>query len=318
MKHSMMKFLVLLSLLSFSMSCSKEGNGDGGGGKGPSKNLPGILYYDWATDGMLKINLATGKGATVLPYDVDRNFWDISQDGKRILICSDAKDGDYDANVYTYENLADGTIIRQFKYYPTDGDITIPHLSFDEKLIAVQPTYDDGIVIMDITGKVLHNLSSFMGKKIEEHICWMPDNTVLFRVENDLYRTNAAFTQAKLIRSMDFADWGGFSCSVDGSKIAFNASNHIWMMDADGANLVQVTDSDLEEVYPIFSPDGKYLQIGCNYHLTGPFGHLWYLAIIPADGKKYNVNEGADSKVMAVWLKGESSAVAADGATAWR
>jgi Tol biopolymer transport system component len=51
--------------------------------------------------------------------------------------------------------------------------------------------------------------------------------------------------------------------SPDGSKIAFhsdrNGSQDIYVMDADGSNVVQVTSETSDEVYPEWSPDGKTL-----------------------------------------------------------
>jgi len=316
MKKLLLTFLLLPGICVFT-SCSKHNNDQPDTGTN-SGHLPGTIYYDWATDGILKINPATRIKSTVLPDNTGRYSWDISQDGKRMLISSKSEDQDYDANLYTYMNLSDGSIIKKFKYYPTGGDLTVTFLSFDEKYIAVGPTYDDGIVIMDINGKVLHNLTSYLGKKIGSHICWMPDNTILFKVENNLYRTNTAFTQATLVRAMNMNDWGSFATNADGSKIALNANNHIWLMNADGSNLLQITESDSQEAYPTFSPDGKYLEFGANFHSTGPFGHLWYLTVIPADGQKYNVNKDADKRVISIIAKGENMPEAADGFVTWR
>jgi len=41
-------------------------------------------------------------------------------------------------------------------------------LSYDKKLILVPPTFDDGVMILDLQGKVLFNLVTFKGKKLEE------------------------------------------------------------------------------------------------------------------------------------------------------
>src|SRR5699024_7915825 len=81
-------------------------------------------------------------------------------------------------------------------------------------------------------------------------------------------------------------------------KIAFNGGNHIWMMNSDGSHLSQVTASSSVEKKSTFSPTGDYLLIGRDWHKTGPFGALWYLAIIPADGQKYNVDKGVDDRVI--------------------
>jgi Tol biopolymer transport system component len=62
------------------------------------------------------------------------------------------------------------------------------------------------------------------------------------------------------------------------------------MMDIDGNNFVQVTESNDREVLPEFSPDGNYLLVGTDYTKTSSLSAIWRLKIIPADGNKYNVD----------------------------
>jgi Tol biopolymer transport system component len=57
--------------------------------------------------------------------------------------------------------------------------------------------------------------------------------------------------------------------SPDGSQIAFQAlsssQNHdIWVINADGSGLIQLTTSDSDEVWPIWSPDGRRLTFTSN------------------------------------------------------
>jgi Tol biopolymer transport system component len=312
-------FALILMLSMAIFSCSKNTDNPQRGEPDNPASFPGEIYYEQADDGIIKLDMSTNVKSVLFPSDIYRYSWDLSRDSKRMLTTSQAVDHDYDANVYTYINVADGTIIKQFKYYPTEGDITSALLSFDEKFIAVKPTYDDGIVIMDINGKLLYVLDAVNGIKIrDEDICWMPDNTILFRVKNKLYRTSSDFKQADLIKEMPFNDWRSFVTNADGSKISFYASNHIWLMNADGSNMVQVTESSGVEAAPEFSPDGKFLVIGNDYHVTGPFGHLSYLFIIPADGKKYNVDEGKDNRVTPVIARQEKDPEICGGNKLWR
>lgn len=55
-----------------------------------------------------------------------------------------------------------------------------------------------------------------------------------------------------------FADW-----SPDGDRIAFAASRdgncEIYVMDADGSNQINVTNSEADELYPSWSPDGNQI-----------------------------------------------------------
>lgn len=314
---------VLISLCLF--SCSKKDDhsvqpGEGGNGYG----LSGNLIFNWATDGILKIDLKTGKASTVLPENSGRYGWDVSMDGTLMLQSTDAPTSvqDWeDANVYSLTKLSDGTIVSQFVYYPTNGDLTNGFLSPGGTMIAVQPTFDDGIVILDLNGKQLYNLTGFAGQKFGQgtQIAWMPDNSLLFTIGESIYRTSTDFTKATLIKTLSFQSWGDMSVSADGKKIAFDGGNHLWMMNSDGSNLVQVTTSDNVEKTSAFSPNGKYLLIGTDWHQTGTFGSIWYLAIIPADGQTYNVNKGADKRV--IFIKDTESAnggQACDGYMEWR
>lgn len=295
------------------------GNGNGGNGTGGNTTLgTGTIYVDWATEGLLKIDLKTSQLSTVIQNMIPVHNVDISLDNKKILTCTDAPGTDYDANLITLSNLSDNTIISQFKYYATSGDFVYPQLSPDGTMIGLPTTYYDGIVLLDTKGNMLKNLTSFNGKKFGGAFVWMPDNTFLFSTTDGLFRTNASYTQGSLVKQLSFTSWGDVAASPDGTKIALKGGNHIWMMNADGSNLVQVTTSTKEEAYPVFSPDSKNLLVGTNYTITSQNGHWWRLKIIPADGKQYNVDDNADNNVIPVITKGDTQAQAGSGVTLWR
>ncbi len=304
----------------FCLTACKKNNGgpgnNGGGYYGAAGG--GAIYVQWATEGIQKIDMATDVESKVMGENLDLHDYWISRDGKSMLTSKNAPGTDYDANLYTLTNLSDGTIISQFKYYPTDGDYTSPTLSPDGTMIGVVPTYEDGIVIMDLKGKILHNLTSFNGKKFNRMLQWMPDNTILFCTSDGLFRTNTAFTQGNLVKQFSFASWGDVTPSPDGKKIALKGGTHIWMMNADGSNLVQVTTSTDEEAYPVFSPDSKYLLVGTNYRESLAASWLWELRIIPADGNQYNVDPDADKHVITVVPKGQTLVQSGDGSMFWR
>ncbi|SKA37603.1 hypothetical protein SAMN04488128_104313 [Chitinophaga eiseniae] len=315
------RVLHLLAALALFLSCSKDkNNGPGPGNSGGYTPLGGgVVYYDWANEGILQFNLVTGLVATSQKDDVGRNGWDISKDGTKYLQAEDKTGGGYDKEIYTLTNLADGTIISRFEKESGYANHTFPKLSHDVRLIAVPPTFDDGLMVLDLQGRILHNLSSFQGVKIDKgNINWMPDNTLLFSIGKKICRTNTAFTQAWVIKELNFAEWGDLTVSPDGSKLAFVAGSHIWMMNIDGSNLVQVTASSKTEVVPEFSPDGKWLVLGSEYQVTGPFGRIWRLVVVPADGKKYNIDPGADGNVIRLIKKGETQPEACDGGVCWR
>ena len=322
----MKKHFIWIALVLLIAACSKAGGGDDGTtdpvtgvgtGGGTMQLGAGVLYYDWATEGVKKFDLPTGVKSTFLSYNTRRNGWDVSRDNTWLLESRDDPN-DYDAELYTITNVKDNTIVTQFKKLSGYANLTNPLLSYDKKMILVPPTFDDGVMILDLQGKVLFNLVSYQGKKLDGRVIWMPDNTFLFSQGNNLYRTNTAFTQATLVKTFSFDTWGYFSVSPDGSKLALRGGNHLWMMNMDGSNLTQITESNDIEVWPVFSPDSKYLLIGYYYTPTNQLGRWWYQAIIPADFGKYNLNPNADKRVMPLIAKGEKTAEAADGIAVWR
>jgi len=322
----MKKHLYWIALVLLVSACSKNtgnndtgtnpGNGNGTG-TGSTQSGTGMIYYNWATEGLLKLDLKSGVKGVFLPDNTSRNGWDVSRDNTWVIESKDDPN-DHDAEIYTITNVKDNTIVSKFKKLSGYANLTSPQLSYDKKLILVPPTYDDGIMILDLQGNILNNLVSYQGQKLAGSVIWMPDNTFLFSQGNNLYRTNKDFTKATLVKTFNFDTWADFSVSPDGSKIALRGGNHLWMMNADGSNLTQITESNAIEVLPVFSPDSKYLLIGYNYTATSQWGHYWNQAIIPADFGKYNLDDKTDKRVMPVIAKGGNNAETADGNVEWR
>ena len=317
-------FLMLAGVCLLLQCCRK--NNDSPDAPGGSFRGTGRIYYTSPTEGVRYIDLATGTKGMLLPDDYDRHDWDVSMDGKKVITSSNTGDTDWDANLYTISNVSDGQVTRQFRYYPTEGDYASPKFSPDGSRIGVVPTYHDGIVIMNLNGGVERHLLSYGGQKVNQNImAWMPDNSILFMAGNRLYRTNTAYTGASHITDITLSKWGAPQASPDGSRIAYASGNHIWMMNADGSNKKQITQSTDEETYPTFSPDGKYLLIGTRFiESTGSPGSgvfsdgVWALAIIPADGRQYNVDEGADSRVIQLRLGSAHRNEICNGSMVWR
>src|SRR5947208_1175227 len=104
----MKKHFCWIALVLIFSACSKNksddgnnGNNNGTTGTGGSAQLgAGIVYYDWATEGALKVDLKTGVKGTFLAYNTRRNSWDVSQDNTWLLESTDDPDN-YDGEVYT-------------------------------------------------------------------------------------------------------------------------------------------------------------------------------------------------------------------------
>ena len=167
-------------------SCNKAGSSEDPSIQNSLKALTGTMYYQWADEGVFALIPRDLHKNIFLPDDIHRNAWHISRNGKLLLQCMDSPDQDYDAYLFTIKNTIDKSLVSQFKYYPTNGSTqtAIGHLSFDGSKIAVDPTFDDGIVVLDQQGHELQHLEFINGEKISGEPIWMPDNTLLFAHKN--------------------------------------------------------------------------------------------------------------------------------------
>lgn len=289
-----MKAIVFFLIIVLFVGCSKD---DGPEATIPS-NLKGTLYFDWADEGTLSIDTETGVKATFLAGDSKRNGWDISRDKEWMLTASKTSIWNDDIT-FVISQMTTGEIVNQFDYTPLNGGSGFHSgiLSPDKTLIAIAPTFEAGWVLLKTDGSLLGHIDAINGEKPERGsaIVWLPGNSILITHKSFIIRLNPPYTSGKLVKEMNFEDWGEVAVNPAGTKIALAANNHIYMMDIDGSNFVQITESNDREVHPAFSPDGNYLLVGTDYTPSGTFSAIWRLKIIPADGKKYNVNPIAEN-----------------------
>lgn len=196
-------------------------------------------------------------------------------------------------------------------------------MSPDNTLILVESNDQaDGIVILKTNGELAYTINGLGGVPFDIHDMemWLPNNELLLTHSNKIIRIPAPYNSASLIKQMDFEDWGQLTVNHQGTKMAMQIANHIYMMDLDGNNLKQVTTSDFKEGRPVFSPDGKYLMIGSNYRQSSVMGHSWDMKIIPANGEQYNVDPLAPNSpgVIPVIWRGQDDIVTGSGQVIWK
>lgn len=321
--RSLAKFTCVLVLLL--SACSKDdtpGPDDGNGVPLPA-DLEGTLLYDWVDEGVLAVNVKTGQKSVFITDDVRGNGFDVSRDGKLRLTSGDIL-GNYDASLYTLSNTADGSIVSQFIFYPPNGGSKYNHgkLSPDNALIAIPPTFDEGIIVLDVQGKPVVHIEAINNEPFDlnDAVEWLPGNALLFTHGKHILKASPPYTQATLVKEMNYESWGAIYPNQDGQRLAVRIDKHIYVMDIDGSNLTQVTESNFQENMAVFSPNGKYLLVGTDYRRTGPFGAIWELKIIPADGRMYNVDPLAPNSegVIPVIPVGEDRLETGDGIMLWR
>lgn len=312
-------------LLWFFTACSKDSQDglDGSGNSYPSA-LNGTIYYDWATEGILKMSLPDGVGGAFIPDDTKLNNFDISRDGKfKLTVINASTLGQYDIR-FTISDISNGSIVEEFIYNgPGLSGLCKGYLSPDNSLILVTSNEkEDGITILKRTGELVGRIHDINGEEFDlnESRLWLPNNALLLTHKDYIIRLDPPYTSGTLVKQMDYQDWGELEVNQTGTQLAMHIANHIYTMSIDGSNLKQVTTSNFKESVPVFSPDGKYLLVGTEYKQTGPFGFMWSLKIIPNDGKQYNVDpiEANSPGVIPVIWKGKDRIETAGGQVIWR
>ena len=316
---------ILITICFLFVGCSKdENNGEGNPDGSYPSEMKGTIYYDWATEGILKISLPDGTGSSFIPNDSKLNNFDISRDGKTKLTVVNASTlGQYDVR-FTISDINNGNVIEEFIYNSPEGNSYCQgYLSPDNSLILVTSNdREDGITILKRNGEFVTRIVDINGERLgfNEARLWLPDNNIVITHGKYIIRIAPPYSSGTLIKEMDYEDWDELTVNQAGTQLALHIANHIYTMDIDGSNLKQVTTSNFKESVPQFSPDGKYLLVGSEYKQTGPFGYMWYMKIIPNDGKQYNVDpiEPNSPGVIPVIVNGQDRIAAAGGQMVWR
>ena len=325
MKRLFINLSIGILLVSFLSRCSKDNDpAPDGSQNGYPSGLKGTIYYDWATEGVLKMTLPDGVGAAFIPETSKLNNFDVSRDGKyKLTVVNEQTVGKYPIR-FTISDIADGRVVEEFVYNsPGLSAYSQGFLSSDNShilLVSNEPA--DGITILKRNGDLVGRILDINGEQLgfNDARLWLPNNSLLIVHNNYIIRLNPPYTSGTLVKEMDFDDWGDLAVNQAGTQLAVRIANHIYTMNMDGSNLKQVTTSNFKEAVPEFSPDGKYLLVGTEYKQTGPFGWIWSMKIIPTDGKQYNVDpiEPNSPGVIPVIWKGKDKLETAGGQMIWR
>jgi TolB protein len=173
-------------------------------------------------------------------------------------------------------------------------------------LWSIYDTYD--IFVADLKGNIVKQLTNTNGYDAEATVSPKGDKIVFTSTRNgdlDLYVMNIDGTDVKQITHELGYDGGAFF-SPDGSKIVFRASRpktdeekqeyqdllkqglvaptamEIYVCNADGSNLRQVTSLGKANWAPFYHPDGKKILFSSNHH--GARGFQFNLFMINEDG----------------------------------
>ncbi|WP_257667066.1 TolB family protein [Parapedobacter tibetensis] len=308
----------LLSCIVLSIACSS-----GGDTSGPQRHqLSGKLLYDFG-EHIYQVDLATNSKTIYFDHNnYSLNGWDVSQDGK-IRLETEQIAGATDKVKFRLINTNDNSLIKEFEYKLVNGeDRNIAGLlSPDRSRILIQPDFDHGIVIIDTDGNVMHHLPRVNDEELTlgDKVRWLPGNGILFTFQDKyVLRSDPPYTSITPVKEMAYNEWGGLNVSRDGSKISLRIDKHIYLMNSDGSDLVQVTESDRAEREAVFSPDGKNLLVAADYYPATFDEGKWILNVIPANGQTYKVGNDPSQDVIPIIAEGQNNAEPASGTMLWR
>ncbi len=317
-------FVAYSCVLLLLTGCSKDSSPGDDMRNGYPSQLSGTIYYDWATEGVLKMSLPDGVGGAFIPDDSKLNNFDISQDGKlKLTVVNASTLGQYDVR-FTTSNMADGSIVDEFVYNsPAGNSFCKGYLSPDKSLIVVTSNdKEDGITILKRNGEFVGRLDDINGEAFDfnQTVLWLPNNGLLLSHGKYILRLDPPYNSGSVVKQMDYEDWGDLQVNLQGTQLVVRIGNHLHSMKSDGTDLRQLTNSNFKEAEPVFSPDGKFLLIGTEYRQTGPFGYMWSLKIIPSSGGPYQVDPVAANspEVIPVIWKGKDRIESGGGQMLWR
>jgi dipeptidyl aminopeptidase/acylaminoacyl peptidase len=246
----------------------------------PVTGLPGRFAFASRRDGDYDIYVMDPDRTRVLqltnsPGEDVRPTW--APDGSRIAFASN-RDGDYDVYVIG----ADGT--KETRLTNAPGDEFPEGWSADRQRISYSSSFGvtTAVAVMDADGTAPTDLirSGANGVQYVGGGAWLGTApSLLIGIDRttsggmiDIYRLGV--DDGTLVQlTQEPGDDGNAAVSPDGARIAFQSDRNggcVYVMDADGSDVVQLT-SDCRAGFPIsWSPEGTWIGWAGDSNRTGP------------------------------------------------
>lgn len=250
-----------VAVLVLALACGGGGSTDDGDNTPPpgGDTIAGhIVFTSARLSGSRDLFIMDANGGTATPVangDVGINDEPVlSPDGTRIAFSSNR-----DGNLEIYVINVDGSNIARLTNDP--GRDIMPAWSPDGSRLAFVRVADAGaggpLMVMNADGSGQVPLGTAVGAAP----AWAPDgNSIAYGLGGALYLVDADGTDSRLLFDAIPADDPAWS--PDGTHIAFGgveANQDIYVINADGSGLRNLTNTTGGEIQPTWSPDGNYI-----------------------------------------------------------
>jgi eukaryotic-like serine/threonine-protein kinase len=277
----------------------------------------GFSFYKYGTWTFSAPALLTDEAQTFIPGKVtpltsgaavEKNP-KLSPDKSQVLFVSNRE-----GNSEIYVMNLDGTGLRRVTNNKTEE--TSANWSPDGKRIVFESSPQIGVEsdiwIMDADGSNQQNLSNFPG--LDMRPIFSPDGTKIAfgsnrsltdRREANIWVMNSDGSNPKQLTDNTAFEsdpnWSPDSKKIVYTKAMTGSVFDIWMMNADGAEQTNVSNTDkADEALPVFSPDGQRLVYSTNFESLSPRYDLWIMTTDGENRQRVTINPANDLE--AVWL----------------
>lgn len=271
-----------------------------------SQEPKGIIAFTSTRDGNMEIytvDLETNQTLRITDHEKTDYSCSWSRKGDQLVFYSNRS-----GNGDIYLVNADGSGLRQLTNDPADD--ALPEFSPDDKQIAFISRRDKNnreLFIMNMDGSGVTQLTK--NNEFEESPGWAPDGSHLIFTREVKEKQDTSTVSNAEIFSLDLKTksekrilWkkgfdSGPTYSPDGRRIAFygevNRIFDIYLMNADGTDLINLTNDSTECYSPSWSPDGNWIAYTAgnskNYE-------VWIINVHTKEKRRVTDSPGRDEK----------------------